>query len=293
MNPDDSLFHELATGLCHCTSLKGYRDILSDGFIRPNDGTFPYSFPQSENSCCRMLDSVSLFDFETAPTEQIFDRRFHPNWSPFIFAHRPVTVILKIWRDVVDDRLISSNEANKRTGGGVVIRPVEACYPGPIPIDGVRGAIVTYALGPRKYRSFDGYLPSASEVEALNVEFRTPIITGTEQYIHHTFKECVFVTRLDHQSDEARVTIVLAMRPSDETGVQMAFDGVKELDVVQQMLLPTDYVELIDQVDHRLPPPNIREVGDQNHPVNSGEMVCKIATDVRELRFRADSPTMM
>lgn len=292
MNPDDSLFHELATGLCHCTSLKGYRDIISDGFIRPNEGAFPYSFPQSQNSCCRKLDSVSLFDFETAPTEQIFDSLVHANWSPFVFAHRPVTVVLKIRRGAVGDRLIDSNEANRRTGGGVVIWPVEACYPDPIPVEAIQGAIVTYPLGTRKYRAFDGHLPSVSEVEALNIEFRTPIITGAEQHTNHTFNECVFVTRLDHHPDDARITLVLAAHPDDESGMQMTFEGVNDLNVLQQMSLPAEYVELIDQVDHHRPPPNMRTGGDQDYPVYRGEMVCKIATDIRKLRFRADSQSI-
>lgn len=289
MKPEDPLFQELASGFCHCTSVGAYIDIIDNGQIRPNHGSFQNSFSQSENSCCRKLDSVSLFDFETPPLEQIFDRTVHSNWKTFINAHLPVTLIFQIRRELIADDVIGSNEASERADGGVIIWPVEVCYPRPIPLEAVDSCIVTYGLDVTKYSIFEASLPTIEDTLELNREFRASFVSGDESYRHHTFRDHVFATKLDHDSSEKRVALRLSSEPTGEHGIRIVFEGVSNFENIERVPVSPDYTDIIDQVECTTPRDRLRESFEEGSPPSDEDLICKIVTDVRCMSFRAQS----
>ena len=60
------LFPELRIGLWHTTSLQGYLGIQLSGFIEPNNGNRPFTYPQTENSYGFCKGYICLFDFGAA-----------------------------------------------------------------------------------------------------------------------------------------------------------------------------------------------------------------------------------
>lgn len=292
MKPQGPLFRELATGLCHCTSVKGYQGIIDTGNILPNDGTFPFSFPQTANSCCQHLDSISLFDFETPPSESVFDHTAYSNWSPFINLHPPVTVILKIRREALSEEIIENHHALELSDGHSLIWPVEACYPGAIPLEAIDGCVVTSWLSRTRFQSCSE-LPSIEDLGQLNRKFRAPIVSGEEQHGHHTFGESVFVTRLDVDSTQEQVVLRLSVEPDSDRGLSIAFEGVSDLDTQNWMQVPPEYVEIIKSVATTCIRNNTQSQFDAEPgidiPAPRGPGKCKISTDVRKIEFRAES----
>ena len=65
------LFNLIRGNLIHVTSLSAYRQIRADRFIKPNDGSFRFTYPQSSSSRAYYLKAISLFDF-TLPDDKIF-----------------------------------------------------------------------------------------------------------------------------------------------------------------------------------------------------------------------------
>jgi hypothetical protein len=70
--------------LWHRTSLASVSGILANHAILPNQGQFPNTFPQSENSSGRVIGAVSLFDFDSAP-EAEFEIHRHDYWRGDVF----------------------------------------------------------------------------------------------------------------------------------------------------------------------------------------------------------------
>ena len=124
------LFRELRSDfLWHCTSPQEYRQIVKDGFIKPNDGrvqkwgNHPYA--------CQELGGVSLFDFITEPEEKVLNQSI--KWRQFLGCARPLTVIIGIKKSLLSGKLIRYPDSLTNTTGNV-IPWVEVCHCGSIPI---------------------------------------------------------------------------------------------------------------------------------------------------------------
>ncbi|WP_456428758.1 hypothetical protein [Rhodocaloribacter sp.] len=285
MTPQDPIFKELASGLCHRTSVMGYRGILADRCIKPNkDGLFPSTYAQSRESCCRKLEAISLFDFETTPHNKIFDPLIQVNWGRFIYDLRPVTIILKIKREAVADRIINSDEAGHRDDGGVIIKPVEVCYPGFIPIGAVCGCIVTYPLGNNRYKFRKiNNLPSMRDIKNLNEEFRKPILTGEERYEAYDYGEyCVVNFKFD--SSARRIVMRLSSISNGQREILISFEGVKNLNIIEQLHLEPGYVELLSRIEHTSVIDNDKFYQESGY---SREYLYTINTDIRTIEFQS------
>jgi hypothetical protein len=142
-NSDHPLFSALRRGLYHSTDISSFKVMQSDGFIFPNaNGRYRNTFPQSANSCCRKLNSISLFDFATPRIEDIFDNIVSLQWSPFLYKHRPVTILIGFNSINLSQDLISNVDSRKREPRSVIIKDVEVCYPKPIPTNLIRRYII-------------------------------------------------------------------------------------------------------------------------------------------------------
>jgi hypothetical protein len=156
------LFKELRNGmLWHTTSPQYFRQIWTDGTIKPNDGRIDR---WKQRYACQQLGAVSLFDFTTEPEEKVIGE--NPKWQQFLGDFDPVTVLLGIEKSKVTGKLIPYPD-NKQGTTGNVIPWVEVCHCGPIPVS----AIVAYLLVcPIDYRRFEKF-------EKLNEE----LLSGVEK----------------------------------------------------------------------------------------------------------------
>ena len=108
-------FSYLKRGLCHRRGIGGLRNIIDTGFIRPNNGSFPDTYPQSKHSYARANNLISLFDFETPTEKQILQQM--DNWYSFFVDHKPVVVALTLNRHILSSKLISNEKAVENTQG--------------------------------------------------------------------------------------------------------------------------------------------------------------------------------
>lgn len=127
------LFRSIRKGLIHCTGYKNIDLIINDGFIRPNDGTFPFSFGYSKNSYAYINHYTSLFDFETASYCECIDSCWG-KWEPVLIREYP-TVLIQLEKSRLPYELIPWKKAREDVGGKKKWIPyVETWHPGPIPI---------------------------------------------------------------------------------------------------------------------------------------------------------------
>lgn len=132
----------------HRTSLKDLDAILKHGAIEPNDGRFPFSYPQSEKCYARRIGAVSLFDFDSQSLREIILQAHH--WAAFLRDKGDLTAWTKIGRE----RLVGINlmlpgqirheDMRVERGGGrppyipPYIPRVEAWYKGAIPVNAIQ-----------------------------------------------------------------------------------------------------------------------------------------------------------
>ena len=130
----------LRKGLIHCTSLSALASIFRIGKILPNDGSFPFTYPQSQNSYASHNRAVSLFDFETPSVAELLDEKW--KWGSFFFVHKP-TIALRLDRDCLKTDLIPNNAAKQEVGFKKMWIPrVEVWYPEPIPVEVICGYVL-------------------------------------------------------------------------------------------------------------------------------------------------------
>lgn len=137
------LFPLLRQGIYHRTSIKNYRQICEVGYILPNDGTFPFTYPQSKNSYAFTKGYIALFDFETASVKQCVSQC--DKWSSFFTDQKPVTVVLRLDRKQLEDKL-KPNCVRPKPGDEdykIAIPFVEVWYPEPIPVSAIQSRIIT------------------------------------------------------------------------------------------------------------------------------------------------------
>jgi len=148
--------------VCHRCSVEGLRNILETGAIRPNDGSFPDTYPQSQDSYARANHYVSLFDFATQ-TEQECVQQMH-YWYRFFFDQKPVTIVILLDRQSLAARLIPNKEAQEHTGERdypIFLPGVEAFYPEPIPCELFTGYLIICGVYEKiyEYISHHGAFP--------------------------------------------------------------------------------------------------------------------------------------
>lgn len=119
--------------LWHTTTLTGLASIISDGVIKPNDGTNPSPRPSSHRSHARQLTAVSLFDFTQA--EFINDVTQH-----FLDDYFPERIFIRVKRDRLNPELLLTPDAVMELGHDYLFVPyLEALYRGPIPTNCIGG----------------------------------------------------------------------------------------------------------------------------------------------------------
>lgn len=148
------LFTVLRQGVYHLTSVQGYTGIRRDRYIKPNDGSFPNTYPQLANSYGRHHGYVSLFDFESPTEEQCFLQR--SKWEGFFTRHKPATVLIRFNRGQLASELISYECAIKEVGFRMMKIPhVEVWYPKPIPFSYATGLVLITPTKPIRFEIFD------------------------------------------------------------------------------------------------------------------------------------------
>ena len=157
----------------HRTSVAALPSIVGTGELRPNSGSFPYSYPQSKVSYASALKAVALFDFETASEEAISDRSYA--WEAFMLGNLP-GVLIRIDRNVLDPQFLIL--PSQITAGDARIQPlrdklkfmiipdVEALYLRTVPASAFRELILLDRMdgGDHRYQSFE--------------------VTGSEELLH-------------------------------------------------------------------------------------------------------------
>ena len=141
----------LRCSLFHITSSSGLAGILKAGLILANDGSRPYTYPQSENSFALLRHVVSLFDFESALDWQMVEQWW--KCENFFTKHHPATFVLELLRDRMPAPLITYEQATTEVGYGPYKIPfVEAWSPFSIPVSAVRRVVVVRRC-PVRFRS--------------------------------------------------------------------------------------------------------------------------------------------
>jgi hypothetical protein len=137
-----SLFPELRKGILHRTSIGGYKGIGESGFIEPNKGQLPYSYPQSKFYYGPSMGYVCLFDFESADEKDCI--LIHHTWAQFFSDHKPATIVLRLNRKALAGDLIPNSAAPKLGSKEyrAKIPYIEVWYPRPIPVSAIDGYIV-------------------------------------------------------------------------------------------------------------------------------------------------------
>lgn len=147
--PYPKLFKELRNGLLwHCTSPGEFRQIQSDGYIRPNDGSIN---KWGGKYACQELGGVSLFDFSTRPESKVLESA--DRWRQFIGCAKPATIVLGLERSKLPGRLVPYPQ-NKEGTTGNIIPWVEICHCGPVPMQAIVMHLVICAADYSKFSKF-------------------------------------------------------------------------------------------------------------------------------------------
>jgi len=142
-------YQKIQGRLFHRTTCLGLRGIVRSGEIRPNDGSFPFSFPRSETSYGFRNAYISLFDFEhTSVSDQI---RTFVIWNNLIGQVSRVFFLLLLDSSELRPHLISSCLAPQpgQPNYGGCMRPIECWHPRPIELKCVTEVIVVSYVGPQ------------------------------------------------------------------------------------------------------------------------------------------------
>jgi len=147
--PDHPLFKVLKGYILHCTSVDAYELICEDGFIRANDGNLSYTWKQSKGSCVNQLCGISLLDFGLPENKVFFatdQESFTYPWESILLAHSPLTVIVKINRDKILDKITPWEEIKAKTHKCLLIPYTEVCCFEPISKGLFEGIVIVNTL---------------------------------------------------------------------------------------------------------------------------------------------------
>lgn len=168
------LFPLLRGGLFHRTGIQGFRGIFDTGFIFPNTGQFPTSYPQTKHYYGFSKRYISVFDFHEVHDAQCISN-YHV-WGSFFFDHKPLTISFRLNRNMLIDKLIP-NVAGPKLGSPeykAYIAYVEAWYPEPISVKAVQSFLLV-AQNPQTHKLvFEEFQQSDfHEVETLIARFES------------------------------------------------------------------------------------------------------------------------
>jgi len=141
---DHPLFKVLKGHILHCTSVTAYKSICKDGFIRANGDSFPHTWGQTRGSCVHKFGGISLLDFGLPENKVFFvtdQENFSYPWESILTAHSPITIVVKINRDKILDKIITWDEIRAKTQECLLIPYTEVCCLEPIPIDTFVGLV--------------------------------------------------------------------------------------------------------------------------------------------------------
>lgn len=131
--------------ILHCTSPKNYKKICKDGYIKVNKGNFSYTWEQTQGSCVHKIKGISLLDFGL-PEDKIFFVNDQPNfdypWTDILLAHKPLTVIIKLNRENLINKLLTWEDIRKKTEKCLLIPYTEVCSLEPIPTKLFEGLVL-------------------------------------------------------------------------------------------------------------------------------------------------------
>ncbi len=158
----------LKGGIFHRTSIEGYRGIKNSGKISPNVGQFRYTYPQSEFYFAFYRGYVSLFDFTSVRDRDCIS--IHHTWGGFFFDQKPITIVLRLSKEYLFDKLIPNDSAPKLGNPEYkgYLPYVEAWYPELIPFKAIEGLIISLSQGFNKSPIFQEF--STAEID--NFELR-------------------------------------------------------------------------------------------------------------------------
>lgn len=143
------LFKELRNGLLwHRTSPADYRRIRIDQAIKPNDGRINR---WNQIYACQQLGGISMFDFTTAPEEDVLWQSF--KWQQFLGDFDPVTILLGMDRAKLPGKLVPYPQ-NKEGTTGNVIPWVEVCHCGQIPLSTVISYLLVCPVDYCRFKTF-------------------------------------------------------------------------------------------------------------------------------------------
>ena len=131
--------------LIHATSPRGLRGILKDGYIKINQGQFPYSFPQTPHYFGGHIGGISVFDFDQAADDEII--LTHDVWQGFLFDSEEPRFLLDIDREAIADHLVPNIVAQNQKDTNIgFIWYVEAWVKEPIPLSAMNDCLITRYL---------------------------------------------------------------------------------------------------------------------------------------------------
>jgi hypothetical protein len=135
----------IRNSLIHATTPHGFRGILKDGYIIPNQGQFPYSHTQTPNYFGGHNGWTCVFDFAQATNDDIIHT--HEDWQLILIESGGLKFLLDIDHDAVAEHLVPNAVAQ---GQGdpkkSFIWFVEAWVKAPIPLSAVKSCLVTHYL---------------------------------------------------------------------------------------------------------------------------------------------------
>ena len=147
----------------HRTSVSSLKAIIESGFIFPNNGAFPFSYPQSKNSLARKIESVSLFDFDTKSKVEILEQSW--KWQQFMHDKGEATVLIRLSRKILLQNIVFPWSAYDLVPLELTWIPnVEVCHKGRIPVEAFQELYIFRRKG------FDFFRLSYDENVLLQVE---------------------------------------------------------------------------------------------------------------------------
>ncbi len=172
--------------LVHITGFNGYKGICESAAIKPNTGSFPFTYPQSEKAYSTLKPAVALFDF-SAPWRKVPKAAAMTRpWPQFFFCHYPITLALVIRRKVLPLPLVSYDQALAEVGLIPMKIPIVECWhAGPIPFDAIDRVLVI-RKHPQRVRTLSPrakVLSSPKLCEALWPHLAYPL-TAEEEHMH-------------------------------------------------------------------------------------------------------------
>jgi hypothetical protein len=176
--------------LVHITGLNGYKGICDSAAIKPNTGSFLFTYPQSEKAYSTLKPAVALFDF-SAPWRTVSKAAAKTRpWPQFFFCHYPITLALVIQRKGLPLPLISYDQALAEVGViPMKIPKVECWHAGPIPFRAI-DRVLAIRKHPQRVRTLSPrakVLSSPKLCEALWPHLPFPL-TGEEEHLQMWLK---------------------------------------------------------------------------------------------------------